>query len=178
MLHLGSVDTPFGRMGIACDETSVLALALPGRHEERLAAALGLQRLPAAMDGPNALVERIAAELQAYFAGKLREFTTPQTRRGTAFQRQVWDAVCDVPYGETRSYGAVAAAIGRPLAARAVGHANGSNPLPIVVPCHRLVGHDGGLVRYGRHGGGLDGLAGLAMKRWLIEHEQRHAAGA
>ncbi len=169
MLHLGSVDTPFGRMGIACDDMSLVALALPGRYEECLAAALGLPRLPAAMDGPNAVVERIAAELQAYFAGRLREFTTPQTRRGTPFRRQVWDAVCDVPYGETRTYGAVAAQLGRPHAARAVGHATGANPLPIVIPCHRLVGHDGGLVRYGRFEGGL------AMKRWLIEHERGHA---
>lgn len=169
VLQFGSVETPFGAMRIACDETSLVALALPGEDEEQFVRGLrGTVRVAPAERQAN-VVARVASELEAYFAGELRSFSTPLAPRGSPFQRRVWAAVCDVPYGETRSYGAVAAGIGRPSAARAVGHANGANPLPVVVPCHRLVGHDGGLVRYGRHDGGLE------MKRWLIEHEHRHA---
>ena len=94
-----------------------------------------------------------AGELDRYFAGDLREFTVPLDMRGTSFDRQVWGELRSIPYGETRSYGQVAGAIGRPTASRAVGHANGRNPVSIIVPCHRVIGGGGALVGYG---GGLD----------------------
>jgi len=101
-------------------------------------------------DGPNL---GLTSQLDAYFAGKLRDFTVPLDLRGTSFQREVWDLLCGIPWGETRSYGEIAQALGRPRAARAVGRAVGTNPVSIVVPCHRIVGSDGSLTGYG---GGLD----------------------
>ena len=100
----------------------------------------------------------LISELDAYFAGKLRQFTVPLDLRGTPFQRQVWDLLCGIPWGETRSYGQIAQALDRPKAARAVGRAVGTNPVSIVVPCHRVVGSDGSLTGYG---GGLDRKVGL-----------------
>ena len=107
-----------------------------------------------------------AGQLRAYFAGDLREFDLPLAPRGTEFQRQVWAAVSAVPYGETATYSEIAAAVGRPTARRAVGAANGRNPLPVIVPCHRIIGAAGALTGYG---GGLD------RKRSLLDLER--AAG-
>ena len=101
-------------------------------------------------------------QLGQYFAGERHEFELELDPRGTGFERAVWAQLLEIPYGETTSYGAVARAIGRPDRARAVGAANGRNPLPIVIPCHRVIGADGSLVGYG---GGLD------LKRRLLELE-------
>ncbi|NVL93333.1 MAG: methylated-DNA--[protein]-cysteine S-methyltransferase [Desulfobacterales bacterium] len=95
----------------------------------------------------------LAREIDAYFAGKLRQFTVPLDLRGTVFQLQVWEVLCSIPYGVTRSYREVAQALGNPKATRAVGQAIGSNPVSIVVPCHRVIGSDGRLTGYG---GGLN----------------------
>lgn len=103
-------------------------------------------------------------QLQAYFAGELREFELPLAPQGTAFQLQVWEALRQIPYGETVSYGEVAQMIGKPKASRAVGAANGKNPLPIVIPCHRVIGGDGTLTGYG---------GGLHIKKTLLELEQQ-----
>jgi len=102
------------------------------------------------------------AQLDEYFAGERSAFDLELDLRGSAFQRAVWDALLEIPYGETRSYGEIARRIGRPDRARAVGAANGSNPVSIVVPCHRVIGADGSLTGYG---------GGLERKRWLLEHE-------
>ena len=107
---------------------------------------------------------RLIDQLDEYFAGKLREFTIPLDLRGTPFQRRVWDLLCGIPWGETRSYGQIAKALGRPKAARAVGRAVGTNPVSIVVPCHRVIGSDGTLTGYG---GGLD------RKKALLKLEGR-----
>ena len=88
------------------------------------------------------------AEFEAYFAGRLQRFTLPLAARGTAFQQAVWQALCDIPYGETRSYGDIARAIGKPSAVRAVGAANGRNPLSIIIPCHRVIGQRSSLTGY------------------------------
>jgi methylated-DNA-[protein]-cysteine S-methyltransferase len=104
-----------------------------------------------------------ARQLDAYFAGALRRFDLPLAPAGTPFQQTVWRALLDIPYGETASYGEVARRIGRPAAVRAVGAANGQNPLAIVVPCHRVVGSDGRLVGYG---------GGLPAKVALLELER------
>ena len=104
-------------------------------------------------EGLTALLERASRQLEEYFAGKRKQFDLPLSLRGTEFQRQVWAALRDIPYGETRSYGQIAQAVGRPKAVRAVGMANHRNPISIIVPCHRVVGADGSLTGYG---GGLE----------------------
>jgi methylated-DNA-[protein]-cysteine S-methyltransferase len=110
----------------------------------------------------NPLLLEAARQLRAYFAGQLREFQLPLDIEGTDFQKRVWGQVAAIPYGETRSYVQIAAAIGSPRAVRAVGAANGANPVPIVVPCHRVIGAHGQLVGYG---------GGLALKQRLLELE-------
>ncbi|MEO2013401.1 MAG: methylated-DNA--[protein]-cysteine S-methyltransferase [Fuerstiella sp.] len=92
-------------------------------------------------------------QLEAYFAGQLKRFDFPVVGEGTDFQKRVWNALCDIPYGETASYGDIAKVIGQPTASRAVGMANGRNPISIIVPCHRIIGTSGKLVGYG---GGLE----------------------
>ena len=103
------------------------------------------------------------AQLAEYFAGRRQEFDIPLDLTGTEFQRAAWSALASVPFGETRSYRQQAEAIGRPKAVRAVGAANGRNPVPIVLPCHRIVGSDGSLTGYG---------GGLPIKEYLLNHEQ------
>jgi len=103
-----------------------------------------------------------ATQLAEYFEGVRQSFSLPLAAVGTDFQRRVWAALAVIPFGETRSYGEIANAIGQPGSARAVGLANGQNPISIVVPCHRVIGANGTLTGYG---GGLD------RKRWLLEHE-------
>ncbi len=105
-------------------------------------------------------------QLTAYLAGDLKTFTVPLAPAGTDFMRTVWAALCDVPYGTTASYKNIAVAVGNPKAVRAVGMANNRNPLPLFVPCHRIIGSDGKLVGYR---GGLD------LKRTLLELEKRHS---
>jgi methylated-DNA-[protein]-cysteine S-methyltransferase len=114
----------------------------------------------------NPLLLEAARQLQAYFAGQLREFQLPLDIEGTDFQKRVWRQVAAIPYGETRSYLQIATAIGSPGSVRAVGTANGANPVPIVVPCHRVIGAKGNLVGYG---------GGLAMKKRLLELEGARA---
>ncbi len=107
---------------------------------------------------------KLANQLDSYFAGKLLQFDISLDLRGTPFQQRVWEVLCSIPYGETRSYRQIAQALGRPNAARAVGRAVGSNPVSIVVPCHRVIGSDGGLTGYG---------GGLHRKKALLELEAR-----
>ena len=110
----------------------------------------------------NPVLRAAATQLDEYFAGTRRAFDLPLDLRGTLFQNRTWSALAEIPYGTTVSYGEQARRLGVPRAARAVGAANGSNPLPIVLPCHRVIGADGALTGYG---GGLD------VKRWLLAHE-------
>lgn len=116
-------------------------------------------------EGPTALLEETARQLREYFAGQRREFDLPLRLRGTAFQMQVWQALQVIPYGEVRTYGEIARAIGKPKACRAVGMANHHNPISIIVPCHRVVGAGGSLTGYG---------GGLENKRFLLELEKRN----
>jgi len=110
------------------------------------------------------LLERAAAELAAYFAGERRVFTVPLAPVGTDFQLRVWAALREIPFGETTTYGEIAARIGNPRACRAVGQANNRNPLPIFIPCHRVIGAGGRLTGY---------AGGLEVKRRLLELERR-----
>ena len=111
----------------------------------------------------NPLLRASATQLEEYFAGRRRRFDLPLDLRGTPFQLRAWSALAEIPYGTTVSYGEQARRLGVPTAVRAIGAANGSNPLPIVLPCHRVIGANGALTGYG---GGLD------MKRWLLAHER------
>jgi methylated-DNA-[protein]-cysteine S-methyltransferase len=124
----------------------------------------GRERRAAGRNDPTHLVLMEAErQLRAYFAGELRQFELPLEPEGTTFQRRVWSELLKIPYGETRSYTEIARGIGAPAAVRAVGAANGANPLPIVVPCHRVIGAGGKLVGYG---------GGLPLKRRLLTLEQ------
>jgi methylated-DNA-[protein]-cysteine S-methyltransferase len=113
--------------------------------------------------GDSVVLKEAERQLAEYFAGERTEFDLPLAAAGTPFQRRVWSALCDIPYGETISYGELARRIGQPTASRAVGLANGRNPISIVVPCHRVIGSSGKLIGYG---GGLD------RKQTLLELER------
>ena len=117
---------------------------------------------PGERNDHNRWMNQAAEELRAYFAGNLRHFSVPLDMEGTEFQLHVWRQLTKIPYGETRSYAQVAEAVGRPKAVRAVGAANGSNPVAIIVPCHRVIGSNGKLTGYG---------GGLPMKKRLLELE-------
>ena len=108
--------------------------------------------------------KEVIAQLKAYFSGKLRDFDLPLVLQGTRFQLAVWQRLQKIPYGETTSYGAIARELGSPEASRAVGLANGSNPIPIIVPCHRVIGSNGHLTGFG---------GGLPLKKQLLELESR-----
>ncbi|WMC10182.1 methylated-DNA--[protein]-cysteine S-methyltransferase [Oceanimonas pelagia] len=110
------------------------------------------------------LLAEACRQLNAYFTGQLTRFTLSLAPAGTAFQQQVWQALLTIPWGEQRSYGEVASAIGNPRAVRAVGAANGRNPIPILIPCHRVIGANGSLTGY---------AGGLERKRWLLAHEAK-----
>lgn len=111
---------------------------------------------------PTALTNEAATQLMEYFAGKRRTFSLPLAPKGTPFQKEVWQALSSIPYGQTRSYADIAAQVGRPKAFRAVGMANNRNPIPIVIPCHRAVGSSGDMVGY---------AYGTKIKRYLLELE-------
>lgn len=145
------VPSRFGRLRLFADDTHLVGLHFEGRP----APAGGVRR-------GSPVIDHAAEELAEYFAGRRRDFRVPIKLAGTAFQREVWTALCAIPYGETRTYGELAQLLDRPAASRAVGAANGQNPISILVPCHRLVGSSGQLIRYG---------GGLAMKRWLLDLE-------
>ena len=159
---LGTIETPIGSLGAAFTARGLGRLAFA---DEGLAACEAWARrwlpdAPIAYGGPS--IDALAAQLAAYFDGRLRDFDIPCDLRGTPFQLAAWHGLLEVVYGQVRSYAAHAAAIGHPRAIRAVGAANGANPIPILVPCHRLIGSSGSLIKYG---GGLD------VKRRLLELE-------
>jgi len=149
-----TIDSPIGELLLVGDEHALTELHLephetpPGRRDP-------------------ACFEQAEDQLRAYFAGERTSFELPLAPSGTSFQLRVWKALTDIPYGETRSYGEIAAAVGRPDAVRAVGATNGRNPIAVIVPCHRVIGSDGSLTGYG---------GGLERKRALLELEAAHAA--
>lgn len=113
--------------------------------------------------GKDKILDQARRELDLYFKGKLKDFDVPVAPRGTEFQRACWKALQGIPYGATRSYGQQAVAIGKPKAVRAVGLANGRNPISIIIPCHRVIGANGGLTGYG---------GGMPRKQFLLDLEQ------
>jgi methylated-DNA-[protein]-cysteine S-methyltransferase len=122
--------------------------------------------LPEQPRGEDKIIAGARRQLDQYFAGKLKSFDLPLAPAGTPFQQSVWKALLAIPYGVTRSYGEQAKAIGNPAAVRAVGLANGRNPISIVIPCHRVIGANGSLTGYG---------GGMERKQWLLDLEQGQA---
>ncbi|WP_341870267.1 methylated-DNA--[protein]-cysteine S-methyltransferase [Paracoccus shanxieyensis] len=157
MADLLRLATPLGDMIAVADH----ALRLLEFHD-RPELPAELARLGALKPGRNAVLEALKAQLRAYFAGASADFDLPLAPEGTAFQESLWAALRAIPAGQTRSYGAMAAEIGRPCAIRAVGRANGANRIALVIPCHRVVGATGGLTGY---------AGGIARKQALLRHE-------
>jgi methylated-DNA-[protein]-cysteine S-methyltransferase len=160
--NLDRLQTPIGTALLVTDTGGVLRALDWEEYEPRMKGLLRLQYGAVVLEergSPNDL----RSALIAYFKGDLDRLTTIKWRvAGTPFQQKVWMALPKIPAGTTMSYGALAARLNAPNAMRAVGHANGSNPISVVVPCHRLIGANGALVKYG---------GGLERKRWLLEHE-------
>jgi O-6-methylguanine DNA methyltransferase len=163
MTSVASCDSPVGPLILGATRNALCLLEFA--DEERLEARLTeLRKRHAASLGsaPSPVLERLREQLAEYFAGSRRQFDIPLAYAGSAFQREVWGALCEIPYGQTWSYLDVARRLGDPLATRAVGAANGMNPIAIVVPCHRVVNADGKLGGYG---------GGLWRKRILLDLE-------
>lgn len=160
------VETPIGEILVAGDADAVYEIHFGGARTSRPHSADGDVRTPPDWTRDDAALKYASVQLRSYFAGKRRDFDFPLAPRGTEFQLAVWTALRQIPYGETTTYGEVARTIGRPDAVRAVGAANGANPIPIVVPCHRVIGSNGTLTGFG---------GGLPAKRWLLDHEARVA---
>lgn len=155
-LHSTTIPSPVGQLTLVAGDTGLVAILWPDDSPRRV-------KLAPATEAPDhpVLVET-ATQLAAYFAGTLTRFDLPIEFRGTDFQKDVWAALLTIPFGETRSYADIARQIGRPSAVRAVGSANGRNPISIVAPCHRVVGSNGALTGFA---GGLD------AKRYLLTLE-------
>ncbi len=151
------VESPVGPLMLVSDEGKLIGCFFDGRAP---AAMAGAPR------GRDPILDLARQELAAFFAGALRTFTVPVAPRGTEFQRKVWKGLQSIPHGRTTSYGELARKIGGPKAVRAVGAANGANPICIIIPCHRVIGADGSLTGFG---GGLD------RKRFLLALERGEA---
>jgi len=152
------MDTPVGAIWIASTHAGVCAIGIGERQPERFFAWLSKRIDPEPPREEPKSLEAALNQLREYFSGSRRAFDLPLDVRGTVFQKAVWDEIARIPYGATTTYGEIAQHIGKPNAARAVGSANGANPLPIVIPCHRVIGADGSLTGYG---GGLEMKAAL-----------------
>jgi methylated-DNA-[protein]-cysteine S-methyltransferase len=156
MVSFTQIESPLGPLLLAADETGV-------RHIEFVNGRRTARPDPAWYEDPKPLQEPVR-QLRAYFAAELEAFDLPLAPAGTAFQLAVWRRLCEIPYGETISYGELARRLGNPNASRAVGLANGANPIPIVIPCHRVIGSNGKLTGYG---------GGLPIKEKLLALERR-----
>lgn len=160
IVEIAELATPIGTIVLAAREGRLCGLGFDRPHVERSVR----RRFPSDEIGATGEAARFLSELRAYFRGDLAALDAIAVDlRGTAFQERVWSELRKIPRGRTASYRDVAAAIGAPSAVRAVGAANGANPVAIVVPCHRVVGADGRLTGYG---------GGIERKRWLLEHEE------
>jgi methylated-DNA-[protein]-cysteine S-methyltransferase len=153
-IHYRRVDSPVGVLTIAATDAGLHAIEFPSNRQP--------QTREGWREGDHPLLDLAQAQLEEYFAGERQAFELPLAPQGTPFQREVWFALATIPYGETASYAQLAARVERPAAMRAVGAANGRNPLPIVLPCHRVIGADGSLTGFG---------GGLPTKRFLLELE-------
>lgn len=151
--YFNYTDTPIGFLSIAVDENAVKAISFRD---------VG-QQYSGALKQETPLINSVYSQLKEYFAVQRKEFNLPLAPEGTDFQQKVWQALCQIPYGETRSYKEIAVAAGSPKGYRAVGLANNRNPIAIIIPCHRVIGADGKMVGYG---------GGLAIKEKLLQIEK------
>jgi len=161
-----SIGTPLGSMVAVADDAALYLL----EFENRVALTGELRRLERDFGlvglGGKPVLKRLVAELEDYFAGESAAFQIPTVQHGTVFEEAVWQALKQIPSGQTRSYSEIAEMLGQPEKSREVGQANGANKISIIVPCHRVIGADGSLVGYG---------GGLWRKKWLLDHERRYA---
>ena len=179
MKYYSYYEFPVCKVGIAEADGCIVHVFFADAKEEGAAnlhkttkLLTGISEKSASVDNPfgdfelkeSALIKKAAKELKEYFAGKRREFDLPLAFTGTDFQKKVWSALLEIPYGETRAYGQIAADIGNPKGCRAVGLANNRNPIAIICPCHRVIGADGALVGFG---------GGLEVKKFLLDLEKR-----
>lgn len=149
------IDSPLGTLTLAASDAGLHAIEFP-RNVHPVPRGAGWR------ESGHRLLDALQAQLGEYFAGQRRQFDLPLAPQGTLFQREVWAMLAQIPYGTTWSYGQLAQRLGKPDAVRAVGAANGRNPLPIVLPCHRVIGADGALTGFG---------GGLPAKAWLLRLE-------
>ena len=163
-LYWSSIPSPLGACIVMATEAGVCWTGTPGTAiDEGLSRTKRWLPVEHVIEGEEIAPLRLAAdELRRYFAGEQLQFSCPLDLQGTPFQIEVWRELCHIPYGETSCYGEIARVIGRPAAARAVGAANGANPVAIIVPCHRVIGSNGTLTGYG---------GGLPTKSWLLSLE-------
>jgi len=159
MLHSTTHPTPVGELTLVASDAGLRTILWPKLSPARAGIHARPHRIP---DHP--VLARTAAHLDEYFAGSRTTFDIPLDLQGTRFQLAAWRSLADIPFGTTTSYGRQAAALGIPTAARALGAANGANPVCIVLPCHRVIGADGSLTGFG---------GGLPVKQWLLDHEAR-----
>ena len=159
--------TPIGVLRVTASDrgvTNIDRVAMKSNRVARQSSQRGRQSAQRGTPAAQRQANRAVRELREYFAGKRTRFTVPVQLEGTPFQERAWATMRKIPYGRTMSYAEQATAMRAPRAVRAVGSANGANPVPIIVPCHRVVASNGGLGGY---------ALGLAMKRWLLAHESR-----
>ena len=168
-INRSMLDTPIGPLRIMASKNAILCVEQTGRESRE--AGSSASQIPADRvlpgDASGELVRDCEAELTEYFAGTRHDFDLPVLPEGTDFQKNVWDKLRLIPYGETRTYGELAAMTGSEKASRAVGMANHCNPILILIPCHRVIGADGSLTGY---------AAGLAAKKYLLQLEQEASA--
>ncbi len=157
MLCRTNLASPVGVLTLIASDAGLRAVLWPDERDGRV-------RLDDPIDRQHPISDLAAIQLEEYFAGERRGFDVPLDLVGTEFQVTVWRSLAEIPYGETRTYAEHARRVGRPTATRAVGAANGRNPVSIILPCHRVVGADGSLTGFA---GGVD------TKRWLLDHERR-----
>jgi len=153
-IYFSYFESAIGDLLLAGDGEVLNVLGFPGGK--------GKRRHQDGWKKDDSVFKEVGKQLSAYFAGELKKFDLKLAPQGTGFQRQVWKALQDIPHGETASYGEIASKIGRPLASRAVGAANGRNPIPVIIPCHRIIGSTGKLVGFG---------GGLETKTFLLNLE-------
>lgn len=164
-LYISRIETTLSPLILAATERDLVFLQFAASSESRLIRRLK-EKFPdrRIIEGKNKLLSGALKELKEYFEGKLKSFSIPLDPKGTLFQKRIWQALSNIPYGETGTYGEIGARIGAPKASRAVGRACNQNPIAIIIPCHRVVGKDGKLTGYS---------AGLEKKGWLLEFEKK-----
>jgi methylated-DNA-[protein]-cysteine S-methyltransferase len=165
--HYVKIDSPLGPLLLVADDRGLRRIDFAnGKHTRRNGeeSASGSETALDHETNGNLVLNKVVRQLRAYFAGELEDFDLPLAPEGTAFQQKVWDELLTIPYGETISYGELARRVGNPNASRAVGLANGSNPIPIIIPCHRVIGSNGKLTGYG---------GGLPIKEKLLALEKK-----